>query len=215
MVNVSNLSTIVEIKTDKKQSIFYQVMSRFTRFYSSSLFTTWATKHAQNQPQLPFIMIRYGEQAMVALALAACNHSVTSAIDDKNYSAIPMRHYKQAVLAFDDYYKAISALIRSETRIATIPESCPDEYNPKVIARKRMRADVTREVAASLAPRPNAGRHAPAAAAPAPGPPRQANGNPTTATQPGTGRGAGRGGRGGAWRSWRSRRPRQPSPPNL
>ena len=151
-------------------------------------------------------MIRYDKQAMVALTLAACNHSVTSAIGDKNYSAIPMRHYKQAILAFDDCYKAISTLIRSETRIATIPESCPDEYNPDVIARKRMRADVMREVSANLAPRPNAGRYAPAAAAPAPGPPRQTNGNPPTATQPGAGRGAGRGGR-GPWRSRRSRRP--------
>ena len=113
----------MEVKKDKKQSVFYQIMSGFARFYSSSLFTTWATKHALNQPQLPFIMIRYGEQAMVALAMAACNHSVTSAIDDKNYSAIPLRHYKQAVLAFDDCYKGVTALIRSETRIATIPES--------------------------------------------------------------------------------------------
>ena len=84
-------------------------MTRFARFYSSSLFITWVTKYALNQPQLSFLMIRYDEQAMVDLAMASSNHSVTSAIVDKNYSAIPLCHYKQAALAFDDCYKGITA----------------------------------------------------------------------------------------------------------
>ena len=98
-------------------------MSRFARFYSPPIFTTWAKKHVLKQPQLPFLMIRYGEQAMVALAMAASNHSVTSAIDYGTNSTILLRHYKQAALAFKDCYKGIMTLIRLETRIATIPES--------------------------------------------------------------------------------------------
>ena len=172
-------------------------MTRFARFYSSSLFTTWATKHALNQPQLPFLMIRCGEQAMVSLAMAACNHSVTSVIDDKNYSAIPLRHYKQVALAFGDYYKGMTALIRSETRVATIPESYPDEYNPEIIARKRMRAKVARDVVASLAPRPNVGRQAPAATAPSLTQQNARHPEPPAPTQPKRAGQGVRGGRGG------------------
>ena len=50
VINVSILLTIVEVKTDKNQSIFYQIISRFTRFYSSHMLTTWATKYTLKQP---------------------------------------------------------------------------------------------------------------------------------------------------------------------
>ena len=89
---------------------------------------------------------------MVALTMAASNHSVTSAIDDGTYSTIPLHHYKQAVMASEDCYKGIETLIWSYTRIITAPESCPDEYNPEVITRKRMQAEVTRELSATLTP---------------------------------------------------------------
>ena len=49
IVNVSILSFIIEDKTSKK-SAFSQLMSRFTRFFSSHNFTTWASKHTLRQP---------------------------------------------------------------------------------------------------------------------------------------------------------------------
>jgi len=47
IVNISILSLIIEIMKSK-ESIFFQLMSRFGRSFSSHLLTTWATKHALN-----------------------------------------------------------------------------------------------------------------------------------------------------------------------
>ena len=158
IVNISILSLIVEVKTSK-ESIFPQLMSRFARFFPSHPFTTWATKPALKKLQLPFAMIHYGKQTMVSLARDASTHAVTSMIDDGTYDIIPMRHYKQAVMASNDCFQLVSSLMRSDAKLTMVPESTPEKFDPKFTARKRMQAEVTKEVAASLASRPHARRH--------------------------------------------------------
>ena len=56
-------------------------------------------------------MIRYGKQTMVSLARAASNHAVMSMINAGTYDKIPLRHYKQAVIAFDNCYNLVLSLI--------------------------------------------------------------------------------------------------------
>ena len=109
---------------------------------------------------------------------------MTSAIDDGMYNTIPLQHNKQAAMAFEDFYKGIETLVRPDTRIITVPGSCPDEYNSEVIARKCMLTEVNRELSATLTPKSNAGRQAADVTVPAPNQQRLEQGAPPTPTQP-------------------------------
>ena len=103
---------------------------------------------------------------MVSLAKAVYNHVVTSMINTGTYDLNLLHHYKQTVMAFNDCYIVVSSLIRSDTKLTTVPESYPEDFDPEIITSKHMRTEVTREGAASIASRPHAGW--PAHATPAP-----------------------------------------------
>ena len=66
---------------------------------------------------------------MVSLAKAASNHAVTSMIIAGIYDQIPLCHYKQAVMAFNNCYNLVSSLIRSDAKVTTagiheLPKGC-------------------------------------------------------------------------------------------
>ena len=196
IVNVSILSLIAE-QQSAKMSIFSQIMLGFASFFSSVPFTNWATFHAADQPQLPFLMIRYAEQSMCNLAKASTHHGVTSKIEAKAYDKVPTQHYRQAVLALKDCHELFLALMRSKTKITMVPSSCPDDFNPDLIANKKMRRDLTFELANSSGQR-QLPRDRPAAAPAGGAAPAPAPRTPAGHGVPGRGgRGAGRGGRGG------------------
>ena len=78
---------------------------------------------------------------MVSLARAASNHAVTSMIDAGTYYQIPLCHCKQAVMPFNNCYNLVSSLIQLDAKLTTVPESCPKEFDPETITRKRMQAN--------------------------------------------------------------------------
>ena len=67
-------------------------------------------------------MIRYGKQAIVSLARAVSTHVVTSMIGDGTYDKISMRHYKQAVMAFNNCYHLVSSLMLLDAKLTTVTE---------------------------------------------------------------------------------------------
>jgi uncharacterized membrane protein YgcG len=215
LVNILSLGVVIcKINTGKVPGI-YRIIKKYADYYSKGAFNNWTDEGKESMPHLPYLMVRYPEQSMVAAAKSMEDFDVIDAIESNTVATMDMKPYTKTALPALDMMSAFDAAVRSGATVNIVPPTCPDEFNPDLIKAKRIKLDLTTQLAKlqALVNKRSGGRGQPAdattddeyvivdPATPAGGSGRgrggQGRGSPGRG---GGGRGGGRGGRGGRGR---------------
>ena len=108
--------------------------------------TAWMATSSSKAPHTAHVLVRYEEEAFCSLAKAASSLLVTTAVDANQPATAPVRYYEEAVAAAMECFADIKKCVRTNAPIDKVPLMCPPKLCPDAINRKKMCAELQRDL---------------------------------------------------------------------